>query len=166
MRRRSPPPRRPTLETLILSTGFFRQKAKALIGMSQQLVEQHGGQVPADMEAADRSARRRAGRRRTSCSVTRLACRGCRSIVTCCGCRTASGSPMATTPEKVEAQLCAAAAEGDVDAGIGRPDPARPPHLPTQAAVRPLLGAQGLRVLSSRRVGRRAARATESQSGT
>ena len=30
------------LETLILSTGFFRQKSKALIGMSQQLVAEHG----------------------------------------------------------------------------------------------------------------------------
>jgi endonuclease III len=39
------------LETLIKSTGFFRQKSKALIGMSQALVEHHAGQVPADMEA-------------------------------------------------------------------------------------------------------------------
>ena len=39
------------LERLIVSTGFFRQKSKALIGMSQQLVDAHGGQVPADMEA-------------------------------------------------------------------------------------------------------------------
>jgi endonuclease-3 len=38
------------LEALILSTGFFRQKAKALIGMSRKLVDQHGGQVPADMQ--------------------------------------------------------------------------------------------------------------------
>ena len=38
------------LEKLILSTGFFRQKSKALIGMSQKLVEEHGGDVPADME--------------------------------------------------------------------------------------------------------------------
>ena len=38
------------LERLILSTGFFRQKAKALIGMSQKLVTDHGGGVPADME--------------------------------------------------------------------------------------------------------------------
>ncbi len=38
------------LEPLILSTGFFRQKAKALMGMAQQLVDEHGGQVPADME--------------------------------------------------------------------------------------------------------------------
>jgi endonuclease-3 len=40
----------PDLEALILSTGFFRQKAKALTGMAQQLVGKHNGQVPADME--------------------------------------------------------------------------------------------------------------------
>ena len=38
------------LETMILSTGFFRQKSKALIGMAQQLVSDHGGEVPADMD--------------------------------------------------------------------------------------------------------------------
>src|SRR5687768_2165186 len=38
------------LEKLILSTGFFRQKSKALIGMSQTLVAEHAGDVPADME--------------------------------------------------------------------------------------------------------------------
>jgi endonuclease-3 len=38
------------LEPQIVSTGFFRQKAKALIGMAQQLVAEHGGTVPADME--------------------------------------------------------------------------------------------------------------------
>jgi len=38
------------LEAMILSTGFFRQKSKALIGMAQQLLEQHGGEVPADMD--------------------------------------------------------------------------------------------------------------------
>ena len=39
------------LELLILSTGFFRQKSKALIGMAQQLVANHREQVPADMDA-------------------------------------------------------------------------------------------------------------------
>ncbi|MGZ4780119.1 MAG: endonuclease III [Thermoanaerobaculia bacterium] len=38
------------LEPQILSTGFFRQKSKALIGMAQQLVAEHGGHVPADMD--------------------------------------------------------------------------------------------------------------------
>ena len=37
------------LEPRIVSTGFFRQKAKALIGMAQILVADHGGEVPADM---------------------------------------------------------------------------------------------------------------------
>ena len=40
----------PVLEKLILSTGFFRQKSRALIGMSQKLLEEHGGDVPPDME--------------------------------------------------------------------------------------------------------------------
>jgi endonuclease-3 len=39
------------LEPLIHSTGFFRQKGKALVGMAQKLVAEHRGQVPADMEA-------------------------------------------------------------------------------------------------------------------
>jgi endonuclease-3 len=39
------------LEALIRSTGFFRSKAKSLIGMATGLVERHGGAVPADMDA-------------------------------------------------------------------------------------------------------------------
>jgi endonuclease-3 len=39
------------LEPQILSTGFFRAKSKALIGMAQALMEKHGGEVPANMEA-------------------------------------------------------------------------------------------------------------------
>jgi endonuclease-3 len=38
------------LEPLILSTGFFRQKSKALIGMAQRLVAEHRGEVPAEMD--------------------------------------------------------------------------------------------------------------------
>jgi endonuclease-3 len=38
------------LEKLILTTGFFRQKSKSLIGMATILVNEHGGDVPADME--------------------------------------------------------------------------------------------------------------------
>jgi endonuclease-3 len=37
------------LQRAIVSTGFFRQKAKALISMATLLVEQHQGQVPADI---------------------------------------------------------------------------------------------------------------------
>jgi endonuclease-3 len=39
------------LEAEIRSTGFFRSKSKALIGMAQGLVEKHDGSVPASMDA-------------------------------------------------------------------------------------------------------------------
>jgi endonuclease-3 len=39
------------LEPQIHSTGFFRAKSKALIGMSQALVRDHKGEVPADLDA-------------------------------------------------------------------------------------------------------------------
>ena len=39
------------LEPQIHSTGFFRAKSKALLGMAQALVATHGGEVPASMEA-------------------------------------------------------------------------------------------------------------------
>lgn len=38
------------LETLIHSTGFFRQKAKSLIGMARAVEERFGGEVPHAME--------------------------------------------------------------------------------------------------------------------
>jgi endonuclease-3 len=39
------------LEPQIHSTGFFRAKSRALIGMAQALVNDHRGEVPANMEA-------------------------------------------------------------------------------------------------------------------
>lgn len=42
---------REELESLIRSTGFFRNKAKSLMGMAAALVERHGGEVPATMAA-------------------------------------------------------------------------------------------------------------------
>ncbi len=38
------------VEALVKSTGFFRNKAKAIQGASRVLVEQHGGEVPRDLE--------------------------------------------------------------------------------------------------------------------
>jgi endonuclease-3 len=43
--------RQEDVEEIIRSTGFFRSKAKSLIGMAAALVERHGGEVPADMDA-------------------------------------------------------------------------------------------------------------------
>ncbi len=40
----------PELEALIHSTGFFRNKAKNLVGLGQALVAKHGGKVPSDPE--------------------------------------------------------------------------------------------------------------------
>jgi endonuclease-3 len=42
------------VEQIIVSTGFFRQKTKSLIGMSQGLMEHYGGEVPPDMDALTR----------------------------------------------------------------------------------------------------------------
>ena len=39
-----------TLERLIRSTGFFRAKAKSLIGTARKLVSEHGGEVPASLD--------------------------------------------------------------------------------------------------------------------
>jgi endonuclease-3 len=39
------------LEKMILATGFFRAKTRSLLGMSQALVRDHGGEVPADMDS-------------------------------------------------------------------------------------------------------------------
>jgi len=39
------------VEEIIRSLGFFRSKAKSLIGMAQGLVERHNGEVPEDLEA-------------------------------------------------------------------------------------------------------------------
>ena len=43
--------RQEDVEAIIMSTGFFRAKAKALIGMANGLVERHNGDVPTRMEA-------------------------------------------------------------------------------------------------------------------
>jgi endonuclease-3 len=39
------------LERMIHATGFFRMKARSLLGMARALVERHGGEVPRDLEA-------------------------------------------------------------------------------------------------------------------
>src|SRR3954471_16755166 len=39
------------VEALIRPTGFFRSKAKNLVGLARMIVERHGGEVPADLDA-------------------------------------------------------------------------------------------------------------------
>ena len=43
--------RQEELEEMIRSTGFFRNKSKSLLGMSNAVVDQHRGQVPSSMDA-------------------------------------------------------------------------------------------------------------------
>lgn len=42
---------REEIEQVIQSTGFYRNKAKSLSGFATQVVEHHGGEVPAEMDA-------------------------------------------------------------------------------------------------------------------
>jgi endonuclease-3 len=39
-----------TVEDMIRSTGFFRNKAKSLLGMANAVVDRHGGEIPDTME--------------------------------------------------------------------------------------------------------------------
>ena len=39
------------LEAAVRPTGFYRNKAKSLLGMARAVVEKHGGRIPADMDA-------------------------------------------------------------------------------------------------------------------
>jgi endonuclease-3 len=39
------------IEPLIHATGFFRAKSKAIVGLAKRLAQDHGGVVPADMDA-------------------------------------------------------------------------------------------------------------------
>ena len=43
--------RQEDVETLIKSTGFFRNKARSLIGMAGAVVDEHGGTIPDTMDA-------------------------------------------------------------------------------------------------------------------
>jgi endonuclease-3 len=42
---------RADVEAMIYTTGFFRAKAKSLVGMAQQMVAMHDGEVPRNLEA-------------------------------------------------------------------------------------------------------------------
>jgi len=43
--------KQPQVEKIIQSTGFFRSKAKSLIGMAEGVVNEHGGEFPTDIDA-------------------------------------------------------------------------------------------------------------------
>ena len=61
-----------TLETVIQSTGFFRNKAKNIKAASQALMKEHDGEVPRDMERSSH-CQGSVARQRTSCSAPPMA---------------------------------------------------------------------------------------------
>ena len=40
----------PALEELVRTTGFFRNKARSILGAARMIVDEHGGEVPATMD--------------------------------------------------------------------------------------------------------------------
>ena len=148
-RERSPPRSPRTSSRSFTSTGFFRQKSKAIIGMARRWSSDHGGEVPADMDAL--VALPGVGRKTANVVLGHaLGVPGLpvdRHVL-----RVANrlGLVHSDDPVKVEAELVRAAAARALDPGLRHADPARPPHLPADAAVRALQRAEGLRLLSAR----------------
>jgi len=95
------------LEPQLVPTGFFRQKAKAVLGLATALIERYGGEVPADMDAL--TALPGVGRKTANVVLAHaLGVPGLpvdRHVL-----RVANrlGIAQAATPEEVEQQLCAA----------------------------------------------------------
>ena len=152
------------LEPQIQSTGFFRAKS--------QVARRHGDRRgraaprrdPGDDGGARASCPASAARPRTSCWAMPSACPACRSIVTCCACRTGSGSRRGDDPEVVEQQLCAAMPPAKWTRHLGHADPSRPPHLQAASAVRSMCGAGRLQLLPHGRWGSSGPRARGSRS--
>jgi endonuclease III len=97
--------RQDDLEALIKSTGFFRNKAKNLIGLGQALMARHGGQVPSDPTALGKLP----GVGQKTANVVLSNAFGVPALAVDTHIfRVARrlGLSKATTPEKVEADLC------------------------------------------------------------
>ena len=93
------------VEALVKSTGFFRNKARNLIGLGQALVARHGGQVPSDPAALGALP----GVGQKTANVVLANAFGVPALAVDTHIfRVARrlGLSKATTPEKVEADLC------------------------------------------------------------
>ena len=96
----------PELEELIRSTGFFRNKARNLKGLGLALMERHGGQVPSDAKAL--AALPGVGQKTANVVLANAFGIPALAVDTHIF-RVARrlGLSQASTPEKVEADLCA-----------------------------------------------------------
>jgi len=94
------------VEKVILSTGFFRNKSKAIVGASEMIVEKYGGQVPRTMDEMLTLP----GVARKSANVVLGAAYGLQTGITVdTHCMRVSGRLKLTReklPEKIEADLC------------------------------------------------------------
>ncbi|HEX9082207.1 MAG TPA: endonuclease III, partial [Holophagaceae bacterium] len=97
--------RQEDVEALIKSTGFFRNKAKNLVALGQALIARHGGQVPSEAEALGALP----GVGQKTANVVLANAFGVPALAVDTHIfRVARrlGLSKATTPEKVEADLC------------------------------------------------------------
>jgi endonuclease-3 len=101
------------LEALIQSTGFYRAKARSLLGCSQALVARHGGEVPSAMEAL--VALPGVGRKTANVVLSHGFGKAEGIVVDTHVLRVANRLGMARgdSPDEVEAQLCAILPRGD-----------------------------------------------------
>jgi endonuclease-3 len=94
------------LEAAVKSTGFFRNKAKAIQGMSRMLLKDFGGKVPVEMEDFVKLP----GVARKTANVVRAAAYGLPAIITDTHFIRLSGRlglTKNTKPEKIEQDVCA-----------------------------------------------------------
>jgi len=149
-----------SLEKQIVSTGFFRQKSKALIGMAKALVAEHGGQVPPDMELLTKLP----GVGRKTANVVLGHALGVPGLPVDRHVLRVSnriGIADSDDPIKVEAHLCAMLPK-EMDTRLRRADPSWAADLPAQTALRHVLSGHRLQLLrNDRRVFRPAAREEE-----
>ena len=123
------------LEPIIHSTGFFRAKSKALIGMARALVEDHGGEVPADMAALTKLP----GVGRKTANVVLGHALGVPGLpVDRHVLRVANriGIAESEDPEVVERQLCAAMPEARWTRDLRHPHSSRTSDLQAETALR------------------------------
>jgi endonuclease-3 len=101
------------LENEIRSTGFFRSKAKALKGTGRKLVEEHGGEVPRELDALTKLPG--VGRKTANVVLGNAFGIACGIVVDTHVKRLAYrlGLTSAKTPEKVELDLQPLIAKGD-----------------------------------------------------
>jgi endonuclease-3 len=94
------------VEELVRSTGFFRQKTRSVQACCKALAEEHGGEVPADMEALTRLQ----GVGRKTASIVLAEAFGQQAIAVDTHVKRVStrlGLAHASQPDKIEQELCA-----------------------------------------------------------